>query len=76
VNIAISLRIAAVRKTVTTIIPLIKSPPINACGETVEVVTRAIKVARKVITGNRNPAIEVVFLHENNKNTNGSAASR
>jgi hypothetical protein len=46
----------------------------KACGETVEVVTRAINVARNVITGNKNPAIEVVFRHENNKNANGSAA--
>lgn len=64
----------AVRRTVTTIIALINRPAIKACGETVEVVTSAIKVARKVITGNKNPAIEVVFRHENNKNANGSAA--
>jgi hypothetical protein len=73
---AISLRRGAVRRTVATMIPLIRSPAMKACGETVEVVTRAINVARKAITGNRNPAIEVVFRHENNKNANGSAAFR
>ena len=69
-----SSRREAVRRTVVTIIPSSKRPAMNACGETVEVVTRAINAARNMNTGNRNPAIEVVFRQENNRNTNGSAA--
>jgi len=56
-------------------IPSIKSPAINACGDMPEpVVIRAIKVATKERMGKRKPAIEVVLGHENNRKVNGRAA--
>lgn len=54
--------------------PSIRRPARKACGETVEIDVKAIRVARKERIGKRKLAMEVVVRQEKRRKVNGRAA--